>query len=306
MVPEADITALDPVLGEGAGRGPEAREPRSYAGGMWHRFRKSPSGLIGLSVTLLMIAMALTAPWLTSFDPLKNDLMSSLASPSRTHILGTDQLGRDVLTRVIFGSRISLSVGLVVQSIALGLGTTLGLISGFFGGRVDGIIMGLTNAMLAFPYLLFAIAIMSVLGPGLYNVFLALGILAWPRVCRLVRGEVLALKEREFVEAARAGGAGAGRIMTRHLLPNCMGPLIVYGTLGVATAILAETSLSFLGLGAQPPQPSWGSMIGRGRDYVFAAPWMVMGPGVAIFITVLGLNLFGDALRDVLDPRLKR
>lgn len=281
---------------------PEVPSTGSY---IWKRFRKSPSGMFGLAVTLCLIVLAIFAPWLTSHDPVKNDLPNSLASPSISNLLGTDQLGRDVLTRIIWGSRISLTVGLVVQSIALTVGTSLGLIAGFFGGRVDMVIMGFTSAMLAFPYLLFAIAIMSVLGPGLYNVFLALGFLAWPQVCRLVRGEVLGLKEREFVEAGRALGASVTRIMLRHLLPNTMGPLIVVGTLGVASAILAEASLSFLGLGAQPPTPSWGSMIGRGRDYIFAAPWMIMGPGAAIFLTVLGLNMLGDVLRDALDPRLK-
>ncbi|MFO8060457.1 MAG: ABC transporter permease [Bacillota bacterium] len=286
----------------------EAQGPESLSPGemMWRRFRRSPSGVVGLIITVLLILTAVFAPQLTSHDPVKNDLRSSLQGPSLVHPLGTDQLGRDVLTRVLWGSRISLSVGLVVQSVALTLGTALGLAAGYLSRRVDAVIMSITNAMLAFPYLLFAIAIMSVLGPGLYNVFLALGILAWPRVCRLVRGEVLALKEREFVEAGRAAGAGPVRIMARHLLPNCLDPLIVYGTLGVATAILAEASLSFLGLGAQPPSPSWGSMIGRGRDYIFTAPWMIVAPGVAIFITVLGLNLLGDAVRDVLDPRLKK
>ena len=284
----------------------ESEEVLSPGKLMWVRFRRNPSGILGLAITVALLFIAIFAPWLTSFDPLKNDLASSLIGPSLTHPLGTDQLGRDVLTRVLWGSRISLSVGLVVQGVALTMGTSLGLMAGYLGRRVDGVIMSITNAMLAFPYLLFAIAIMSVLGPGLYNVFLALGILAWPRVCRLVRGEVLSLKEREYVEAGRAAGAGPVRIMLRHLLPNCLDPLIVYGTLGVATAILAEASLSFLGLGAQPPTPSWGSMIGRGRDYIFTAPWMIIAPGVAIFITVLGLNLLGDAVRDVLDPRLKK
>ncbi len=289
-----------------ASRAHSAQEPpRRASESLWHRFRRNPSAMAGLVITSAFVMVAVAAPWLTPYHPLKNDLSSALLPPSPTHPLGTDQLGRDVLARVLYGSRISLTVGLVVQSISLTVGTALGLVAGFFGGRVDGVIVGLTNAMLAFPSLLFAIAIMSVLGPGLYNVFIALGVLAWPTVCRLVRGEILSLKQREFVEAARAVGAGTLRIMLRHLLPNCMGPVIVVGTLGVATAILSEASLSFLGLGAQPPTPSWGSMIGRGRDYIFSAPWMVVAPGAAICLTILGLNMLGDGLRDVFDPRLR-
>ncbi|MGH2688473.1 MAG: ABC transporter permease, partial [Actinomycetota bacterium] len=212
---------------------------------------------------------------------------------------------RDVLSRIIYGARISLTVGLVVQATALVIGTTLGLLSGYYGGRVDDVVSGVTVTLQAFPGLLLAIAVVAVLGPGIYNVFLALGLVAWPSIARLVRGQTLALKEQQFVESARAVGASGRRIIFRHILPNCRGPLIVIVTLGVAGSILSEAALSFLGLGVQPPQPSWGSMLSAGRARMATAPWLTLFPGLAIFVTVLSLNLLGDGLRDVLDPRLR-
>jgi ABC-type dipeptide/oligopeptide/nickel transport system permease subunit len=273
---------------------------------MWRRFARNRGAVAGAIITLVMASLAVFAPVLSPHDPVNSNLTDALRPPCREYPLGTDTLGRDVLTRILYGGRISLTVGLVVQGVSVTLGTLIGLVSGFAGGRVDDVLNGLTNAVYAFPSLLFAIAVLAVLGPGLYNVFVALGLVGWATVARLVRGEVLSLKNREFVEAARAAGAAAGRVLFRHILPNCMGPVVVVGTLGVASAILSEATLSFLGLGAQPPTPSWGSMLSRGREYVWSAPWLTVFPGLAILITILGLNLLGDGLRDILDPRLRQ
>jgi ABC-type dipeptide/oligopeptide/nickel transport system permease subunit len=202
----------------------------------------------------------------------------------------------------VYGARISLGVGIAVQASAVSLGITLGLLSGFYGGRVDNLIMRLAEVIFAFPGLLFAIAIMAVIGPNLFNVFVALGVVSWTSLSRVVRGQVLSIKEQEYTDAARAVGASNGRIIVRHILPNTVAPAIVLVTLGVGGAILAEASLSFLGLGAQPPTPSWGSMLSTGRDYLLQAPWLSVYPGLAIFLTVMGFNLLGDGLRDLLDP----
>ncbi|MBI4642036.1 MAG: ABC transporter permease [Candidatus Tectomicrobia bacterium] len=272
----------------------------------WRQLRKNKGAMMGLVVLIFLILMAIFAPFLAPYDPVADaELINSLRPPSLAFLMGADNLGRDVLSRIIFGARISLTVGIVVQTISITLGTTLGLLSGYYGGKVDSAIMGLTNVIYAFPSLLFAIAVMSVLGAGLYNVFIALGFVGWPTVCRLVRAEILSLKEREFVQAAMAAGASDFRLMISHMLPNALGPILVVATLGVAGAILAEASLSFLGLGTQPPTPSWGAMLARGRDYIWSAPWLTVFPGIAIFITILGLNLLGDGLRDALDPRLR-
>ncbi|MDR7481503.1 MAG: ABC transporter permease [Armatimonadota bacterium] len=285
---------------------PGALRPLSPQALLWRRLRRTRSAAIGAVVVGILALAAVAAPWLAPHDPIRNDLSRTLAPPGAPgHLLGTDNLGRDILSRIIFGSRISLTVGLVVQSAAVGIGTVLGLLAGYYGGWLDDGVSGLTNIMFAFPRFLFALAIMAVLGASLYNVFIALGVVGWPTICRLVRGEVLALKAEDFVEAARANGASDVRIMVRHILPNTLGPIIVAATLGVAGAILAEASLSFLGLGAQPPAPSWGSMLSRGRAYIWSAPWMTFFPGLAIFVAILGLNLLGDGLRDVLDPRIR-
>jgi len=279
---------------------------RSLHAAAWRRLRRMPAPMAGLTILLIMAMIAILAPLLTPYHPIKDaNVMNSLTAPGNQFLLGSDHAGRDVLSRLIYGARISLTVGLVVQGIAVLVGTTLGLLAGYFGGWVDDVITGLTTVLQAFPGLLFAIAVMSVLGPGLYNVFLALGLVGWPTVSRLVRGEVLALREREFVQGAHALGANHTRVMWKHLLPNCMGPIIVVVTMGIASAILSEASLSFLGLGTQPPQPSWGAMLAGGRDSIWEAPWLTVYPGIAIFMTILALNLLGDGLRDALDPRLK-
>jgi len=291
--------------GQPAGELQRTRKQRFVA--VATQFGRNRSALIGASITLTMALLAVLAPALARFHPTEYfDLSKTLLPPgSGPHLLGTDTLGRDLWSRMLYGARISLTVGLVVQGISTTIGTAVGLCAGYLGGWVDDILAGIINMVYAFPSLLFAIAVMSVLGPGLYNVFLALGFIGWATVARLVRGEVLSLKAREFVEAARAIGVPTPRLMVRHLLPNCLGPIVVVGTLGVATAIMSEATLSFLGLGIQPPIPSWGAMLSRGREYIWIAPWLTIIPGIAIFVAVLGLNLFGDGLRDIFDPRLK-
>jgi len=271
------------------------------------RFRSSgaATSLIGFLLTGTMVLAALLAPWLTSYDPNVNSLKDALQPPSAAHWFGTDHLGRDLFARVLYGAQKSLFIALMVQLIAVSIGTLLGLVSGYFGGRVDKWIMGLANVMFSFPGILFAIAIMAALGPGLVNLFLALGLVTWPEICRLVRAETISLKQREFVEAGYAMGASTIRILFRYILPNCYGNIVVLATLGMATAILAESSLSFLGLGVQPPDPSWGSLVGQGKDYMYQAPWYMFIPGMVMFVTILGINLLGDTLRDWFDPKMR-
>ena len=261
--------------------------------------------MIGGSITLLIAAMAIFAPLLAPYHPIDSaDLLHSEEPPSRAYFFGTDNQGRDILSRVIYGARISLSIGLGTQLLNSIIGILLGLTAGFFGRWWDDLVMGLTNIMLSIPALVFALAIMAVLGPGLFNVFLALGFTNWSYSCRVTRSQVLGTRSLEYVTAARALGYGRVRIMLTQILPNIVGPILVIATLGVAFAILTEASLSFLGLGAQPPTPSWGGMLSTAREQLFTAPWISIFPGLAIFITVLGLNLLGDGLRDVLDPHI--
>jgi len=262
--------------------------------------------VVGLTVVGVLACTALAAPWLAPRDPARNDLANALRPPhSPGFPLGTDNLGRDILSRLLWGSRISLTVGLVVQSIAIFVGTLLGLLAGFYRGWADEVIAGVTNVMFALPRLLFALAIVAALGPGLYNLFIALGVVGWPSICRVVRAQTLSLCARDFVEGARAVGATNLRIIVRHVLPNALSPVLVMGTVGMAQAILAEASLSFLGLGVQPPMASWGSMMSRGQAYIWHAPWLMLFPGLAIFIAVIGVNLLGDGLRDTLDPQIR-
>ncbi|HXJ82678.1 MAG TPA: ABC transporter permease [Candidatus Methylomirabilis sp.] len=259
---------------------------------------------LGVAVTLAALAVALLAPVLSPYDPLKQDLSNALAKPDRMHLLGTDNVGRDVLSRVIWGTRVSLVAGLGSVAIALIAGGLLGLLAGYAGGQADGFVMRLMDAVLSFPPLVLALALGAVLGAGLTGVVIALGVVYTPTFARLMRGQVLTITGREYVEAARALGSPGWRIAWRHVLPNATAPIVIQASLSVAFAILAEASLSFLGLGIQPPGASWGSMINAGRGYLQQAPWIVFGPGAALFVTVVGLNWVGDALRDALDPRL--
>ena len=254
---------------------------------------------------LLAVAVAIAAPLVAPHDPLAQNLGNALARPDRAHLLGTDNVGRDVLSRVIWGTRVSLLAGLVSVALAMVAGSALGLLAGYSGGRLDGLVMRLMDAILSFPPLVLALALGAVLGAGLAGVLLALGVVYTPTFARLMRGQVLAVTARDYVDAARALGASGWRVAWRHVVPNALNPIIVQASLSVAFAILAEASLSFLGLGIQPPQASWGSMINAGRGYLQQAPWIVFGPGAALFVTVVGLNFVGDAVRDALDPRTR-
>lgn len=272
----------------------------------WRRARRIRNLLIGGSIVGLLIVITIFASWIAPFDPVRDaDLDNYLRPPGDLFVLGTDTFGRDVFSRIVHGARVSLGVGIVVQISALTVGMTLGLLSGFYGGWTDNIIMRTAEIIFAFPGLLFAIAIMAVIGPSLFNVFLALGLVSWTSLARVIRGAVLSIKQQEYIEAARVLGASNARVLFRHVLPNTVAPAIILVTLGIGGAILAEASLSFLGLGAQPPTPSWGSMLSTGRDYLLQAPWLSIYPGLAIFLTVMGFNLLGDGLRDLLDPRMQ-
>lgn len=258
---------------------------------------------LGLALVAGLAVLAVLAPWLAPGDPFRGDLAASLRGPSDTFLLGSDAQGRDVLSRVLYGARLSLAVGLISQSIALALGVTLGLVAGYYGRWIDGAIMRAADVTLAFPSLLLLIAIAAAVKPSLPVVFVVIGIVGWAGMARLVRGQVLVARGLEYVQAARALGATDARILARHLLPNVVAPVIVAATLGIGGAIMAEAALSFIGLGAQPPTPSWGAMVAEGRDLLRVAPWVSLVPGVAIGVAVLGLNLLGDGLRDALDVR---
>lgn len=259
---------------------------------------------VGLVITLFFVVSALLAPVISPYSPTKQQVTNGLKPPSAEHILGTDELGRDMFSRILYGGQASLEVGFLSVGIALFVGVVLGLVSGYWSNSwPEAIIMRVMDALLAFPALVLALAFVAALGPGLNNAILAIGIVNVPTYARLTRGQVLSAKEREYVEAARTVGASDIRILFKHLLPNISSPLIVQTSLGFATAILAEAALSFLGLGVQPPTPSWGGMLNGARGYLEIDPWLIIGPGAAIFLAVLGFNFIGDGIRDILDPR---
>lgn len=259
----------------------------------------------GLALLALLSLLAVLAPALAPYDPDAVDILHQLEAPSKTHILGTDLYGRDIFSRILYGGRITLVVGLISVGIAASIGIILGLVAGFYGGAVDSVIMRLIDVLLAFPRILLALSIVGMLGPGLLNVMVAVGIAGITGYARLVRGSVLCAKENIYVEAARVVGCPDRIILRRHLLPNIIGPVIVLATLDVASAILSASSLSFLGLGVQPPTAEWGAMLNEGRQYLRTAPWITLFPGLAIMISVLSINMLGDGLRDALDPRMK-
>jgi len=269
------------------------------------RARLNGMALAGLGLLVVVVLAALAAPVLAPAPPDRLALGESLQPPTPAHPCGTDYYGRDVLSRVLHGARVSLAISLSAQLVALGLGVTLGVLAGYFGGWVDLAVMRTVDVFLAFPDLLLAIGIAAALGPGLPSVLVALGLVGWPGLCRLVRGEVMALRERDFIQAAKAIGAGHGWILWRHVLPNVVAPTVIATSLGLGSRIMQEASLSFLGLGVQPPVASWGSMVHFGLRWLSRAPWLVIFPGLAIAIAVLGFNLLGDGLRDALDPRLE-
>ncbi|MCA0418308.1 MAG: ABC transporter permease [Proteobacteria bacterium] len=270
---------------------------------LWQRLAKRKSALVGLAVVLLMVFVAIFAPLLAPYDPTAQSWTAVRKAPSAAHWFGTDEAGRDILSRIIWGARASLMAGLTSVGIAMAIGVPLGLAAGFLGGFVDGLISRFTDAMLACPFLILAIALAAFLGPSLTNAMLAIGITATPFFIRLTRGQVLSIKGEDYVEAARAMGNPRWRVAARHILPNILPQLMVQATLTIAMAIIAEASMSFLGLGLQPPAPSWGSMLNSAQRFLSNAPWMALWPGIAIFATVLSFNLLGDGLRDALDPR---
>ncbi len=271
----------------------------------WARLRRSPGAMIGLTLIVLLLITAALANVLAPQGIDEQSLRKGLLPPGGDYPLGTDEFGRDMLSRIIHGSRISLQVGIISTAISSAVGIILGLVAGYFGGRLDNLIQGMVDISWAFPTVLMAIFMVAVLGPGLGNVMIAVGLVYWGGFERVVRGQVLSLREREFVLAARTIGAHDLSIMIRHILPNVLSPVIVMMTLMLGDAILIEATLSFLGMGAQPPTPSWGSILASGRSYLILAPWVTLFPGIAILLTVLGFNLLGDGLRDALDPRLK-
>lgn len=280
-------------------------EAETFASAVKRLWRENKLAAASAIVILLFILAAILAPVLTPYTFDGMDLHNRLAPPSRAHLLGTDEAGRDVLTRMLYGSRVSLLVGIVPTVISMLAGAILGIIAGYSGGRTDAVIMRIADVMLAFPSMFLAMAIMYTLGDGLINIFLALALVNWASVARIVRAETLKLKETEFVEAARSIGVGKLVIMLRHIFPNCAPSLIVLFTLNIPSAILSESSLSFLSIGIKPPQASWGLMVNAGRQFLYSQPWLSLSPSVAIMVVVLAFNFLGDGLRDVLDPHLK-
>ena len=285
----------------------DTTDPTTRRRSWWDRLRGDPLAMLGLAVVVGLATVAVFAPFFAPYDPIaQGDLTrEAFLPPSPEHWLGTDQFGRDLLSRIVYGARISLTIGFVAVALAIVLGSLLGAIAGYLGGAVDTVIMRFTDMVMAFPRLVLLIMIIALFQPSLTLIILVLGLTQWPGTARLVRGEVLSLREQEYVEAARALGFGRARIILRHLLPNVLAPVIVAATLGIGNTIVLEAGLSFLGLGVQPPTPSWGTLVADGRQNLIGAWWVATFPGLAIVVTVLAFNLVGDGLRDALDPRLE-
>jgi peptide/nickel transport system permease protein/oligopeptide transport system permease protein len=284
------------------------RKSRTLWGDAWHRLRKNRLAIVGLTWIIFVILLTATADlWIpqTFGGPIEIEASEYLQPPSADHPFGTDVLGRDVFSRVVYGARVSLTVGIIAVSISLVIGLLLGGLAAYYAGFTDAFVMRTADIFFAFPYILFAIALIAVLGPSYVNVFIAIGILGWPSIARVFRSSILTVKENEYVDAARAVGAGDARIMFRHIFPNSIAPIVVYGTMSVGAAILAEAALSFLGMGVQPPTPSWGLMLSEARALMVRAPWLMIWPGFAILTTVLAFVLMGDGMRDALDVRMK-
>ncbi len=270
----------------------------------WERFKHNKLALSGLIVILVLTIQACFAPFIAPYNPSEQNIANRLSPPSGKHFLGTDELGRDVFSRIVYGTRISLSVGFVAVGVAVLIGTLLGLWAGFFGGWVDNLIMRLVDIMLCFPTFFLILMVIAFLSPNIFNIMLVIGLTSWSGLTRLIRGECLSMREREFIQAARLAGLKNNRIIFVHLLPNVFTPILVFATLGIGSAILTESALSFLGLGVQPPTPSWGNILTAGKDYIHTAWWLSFFPGLAILITVLAYNLLGEGLRDILDPKM--
>jgi peptide/nickel transport system permease protein len=281
------------------------KSSQSYAQIVLRRFIRNELAVAGSIIIFVLFGFALLAPLISQYDPAMIDVDNILAGPSSEHWMGTDEIGRDVMSRMIYGSRVSMLVGFVAVGIATLIGIFFGAISGYYGGKVDAVIMRFVDIMLCFPTFFLILAVIAILEPSLWNIMVIIGITGWMGVARLVRAEFLSLKEQEFVQAAQAFGASDLRIIFRHLLPNAMAPILISATFGIAGAILTESALSFLGLGVQPPTPSWGNILSSGYKFIDFAHWLSVFPGLAILITALGYNLLGEGLRDALDPRLK-
>ncbi|MDQ3809357.1 MAG: ABC transporter permease [Chloroflexota bacterium] len=292
-------------LGQGVPAMPMQRQAPSPWTAARRRFLRSRTGIAGVLVLLVVTVAAVFAGQVAPYNPTRQDFRVEREPPSLQHLMGTDEFGRDVLSRVIWGAQASLQAGAIAASIALAAGLILGMVAAYYGGRLDNILMRLMDVLLAFPYILLAIAVVAILGPGLRNAMIAIGIVYIPHYARVVRSAVLAVRARDYVEAARALGAPDRRVMLQHVLPNTLAPIIVQTTLNVGSAIIDTAGLSFLGLGTQPPTPDWGNMLSAGRSYVIDSPWIATFPGLAILVTVLAFNLMGDALRDAFDPRLR-
>jgi peptide/nickel transport system permease protein len=271
----------------------------------WTRLKRNRMAMVGLGLVLGLFVVSIFAPWLAPYDPNSINLKEVLMPPSAAHYLGTDTLGRDVLSRIIFGSRVSLKVGFVAVGLATLIGLFVGALAGYYGGWVDSALMRLVDLMLCFPAFFLILAVIAVLEPSIWNIMVVIGLTGWMGVARLVRAEFLSLREREFVTAARALGASDTRLILRHMLPNALAPVMVSATLGVAGAILTESALSFLGLGVMPPTPSWGNILTAGKDNIEIAWWLSVFPGLAILVTVMSYNLLGEGIREAIDPRLK-
>jgi peptide/nickel transport system permease protein len=279
--------------------------PAGRARQIWRRFRRRPAAMVGLVLVAGFLVLAIVGPFLTA-DPSAQDYTAPLAPPSGAHLLGTDDLGRDALARIAYGARVSLEAGVLSVLLAMVVGVPIGLVAGYYRRFLDPVVMRLVDVVLAFPFLIFAVGMAAILGPSLRNVIIALSVSLFPGIIRVTRGEVLALREMDYVSAAVADGAGDGRIMFRYILPGATSTLIVQATVGIPTAIIGEATLSFLGLGVQPPTPSWGVVLTAAQQFLDQAPWLAIWPGVMIALSTLGFNLLGDGLRDVLDPRSSR
>ena len=299
---EATELPVPPGAGELA-----SRPSRTLWGDAWHRLRKNKLAIAGLTWIVFVVLVTASADlWVPKYfaDPTSTQY-GSLESPSAQHPFGTDRIGRDVFSRVVYGARISLAVGILAVGISLVIGLLLGALSGYYGGLVDALVMRTADIFFAFPYTLFAIALLAALGRSYRNVFIAIGILGWPSIARVFRSAILSVKQNEYVDAARAVGASDGRIMLRHIMPNAIAPIVVYGTMSIGGAIITEAALSFLGMGVQPPTPSWGLMLSEAKSLMIPAPWLTIYPGFAILTTVLAFVLMGDGLRDALDVKMK-
>lgn len=284
---------------------PETIEEASFLRDTMRAFRRNRMAMVGLVFVVLLVLGAVFAPWISPHDPYRVELDEQLLPMSATYWLGTDNFGRDVLTRILYGARISLVVGIVPSLVSMAIGTVLGILSGYIGGKTDFVVMRLADMMIAFPSLLLAMVVMYTLGANLLNIFLALALVGWASVARVVRSQTLALREKEFIEAARANGTSRAAIMVSHIFPNVVPTLIVLFSLSIPEAIMWESSLSFLGVGVQPPEASWGLLVAKGKEYMFQAPTVAIAPGVAILLTVMAFNFIGDGLRDALDPSMK-